>query len=112
MSIYQDSSSELLKYFWPFPYPEHLPPFEVIFSNGLPESDNDTDHMVFQIPFSTFKTAVEALIAQSRQELLKRIELPELKNTKHSESIGTQAFGYNQALSEVAAILKQLKGEV
>jgi hypothetical protein len=56
----QHSVDELLKYFWPYPYPQHLPPTTVTFHNGLPLDNNDTDHMLFQMSYNTFRTAIEA----------------------------------------------------
>ena len=72
------NDDELLKYFWPHPYPKSHPPTQVTFNNGLPESDRDRIHMWSSVSWHVFKTAVEAEVTRKQLELLERLENPQL----------------------------------
>jgi hypothetical protein len=115
-------SKDLLKYFWPFPYPEHLPPNQVVFSNGLPESDHDPDHMIFQMAYSHLIAAIQDIVESERSTLIDELEakLPEnpLTNARIADEdmpkgkylqLKAKQQGFNNAITEVKAILEEFK---
>lgn len=102
---------ELLKYFWPQPYPQHSKPTQVIFSNGLTISDNDKEHKMFVIPFHTFKVVIDTLITQSEKQAEIRGRIDELALVRHLWHMRNDkdfAKDMNNELEQLESELKQL----
>lgn len=108
-SITPDTNDGLLEYFWPHPYPQHKPPTQVTFSNGLPTSDNDREHLVFVVPYHTFKTAINALMLDTFMELIGDNE--SVHQAKwHDSNVNLRALHQNELRNELRkAIQERLK---
>lgn len=105
-TIDEPEVDSLLDYFWPSPYPQHLPPIQVAFSNGLSEGYKDTDHMVFVIPFNAFKSA---LLAHDLALIPKKVPDGPIDHTAKENSIPWET-GYNAALDLMADSLRKAYG--
>lgn len=106
--------NQLLEYFWPTPYPRHMPPIEVVFSNDIPKGDRDTDHMSFQISFSMFKLSIEHLIQDHDKALKEKLleALPERRKFKNGITVtrldDARVFHFNEALNKVTQAINEV----
>ncbi len=114
-----DIDDELLKYFWPHPYPSSHPPLEVMFSNGLPTSNNDTVHKVLSVPYGTFEQAIKDLIRDAKIDELMRLETPFIDEPTGHRTVDSNFAGgerimihkYQSVIGSRIAALKEQANE-